>query len=70
MKNLDSLIVLDGIRGISHADALAFLDGKRSLLDENSTVADYLSLASEYASIGETQTANELIDMADRKAKA
>lgn len=70
MKNLDSLIVLDGIRGISHADALAFLDGKRGLLDSNSTVADYLSLASEYASIGETKTANELIDMADQKAKA
>lgn len=65
MKNLDSLIVLDGIRGISHADALAFLDGKRGLLDSNSTVADYLSLASEYASIPKPPTS-----LADQKAKA
>lgn len=64
------LIVIDGIRGISHADALAFLNGKRDLLDANSTVADYLSLASEYASIDETKIANELIDQADKKAKA
>lgn len=60
MNDLDTLIVLDGFKGISRADALAFLNGKRELLDANSAVGEYLSLAGEYASIGEHQIADDL----------
>jgi len=66
----NTLIVLDGIRGISHADALAFLDGKRNLLDANSNAGEYLSLASEYESIGEYSKAKALTDEAQKKGLA
>ena len=66
----NTLIVLDGIRGISHADALAFLDGKRNLLDANSNAGEYLSLASEYESIGEYSKAKALMDEAQKKGLA
>lgn len=61
----NTLIVIDGIRGISRADALKFLEGKRSLLDTHSTAADYLSLAHEYMSINELSAAKELFAKAD-----
>lgn len=66
----NTLIVLDGIRGISHADALAFLDGKRDLLDANSNAGEYLSLASEYESIDEYSKAKALMDEAQKKGLA
>lgn len=59
-KNLDSLIVLNGILGISRADAMKFLNGKRDLLDANSTANDYLALSLEYDSIGATTEAAEM----------
>lgn len=68
--NPDTLIVLDGIRGISHVDALAFLHGKRNLLDANSNAAEYISLAHEYESIGEFRTARALMDEAQKKGLA
>lgn len=66
----NTLIVLDGIRGISHADALAFLDGKRGLLDAHSNAGEYLSLAREYESIGEYSKAKALQDEAQKKGLA
>lgn len=50
--NPNTLIVLDGIVGISRSDAMKFLNYKRSLLDANSEANDYLSLSLEYDSIG------------------
>jgi len=66
----NTLIVLDGIRGISHADALAFLDGKCNLLDIHSDAGEYLSLAREYESIGEYSKAKALTDEAQKKGLA
>lgn len=50
--NPNTLIVLDGISGITNQQAKAFLDGKRALLDGNSSAFDYLELSFEYDSIG------------------
>lgn len=56
------LVNLQGQRGISRRDALAFLDGKRSLLDIHSRPKDYFDLAAEYASIQAWAIARELFD--------
>ena len=56
----DTLIVLDGIRGITHKDARKFLDGKRDLLDANSNAHEYLTLAEEYGAIGANEEAAEM----------
>lgn len=61
---LDELIVLDGLKGLTLEQARKFLDGKRDLLDANSSVKDYLSLAGEYASIGAKKEADELTETA------
>lgn len=58
--DLDSLIVLDGMKGISMFDALKFLDGKRALLDANSSANEYLTLSLEYDSIGAMDQAAEM----------
>ena len=64
-QDMDTLIVLDGLRGLSYRDAKKFLDGKRNLLDNNSTVGEYLNLATEYDSIGAKKEAKALREKAD-----
>jgi len=59
-NNPNTLIVLDGIIGISRADAMKFLNMKRDLLDANSSANDYLSLSLEYDSIGAMTEAAEM----------
>jgi len=59
-QNPNTLIVLDGISGITNQQAKAFLDGKRSLLDANSSAFDYLELSFEYDSIGALTEAAEM----------
>lgn len=59
-QNPNTLIVLDGIVGISRADAMKFLNMKRDLLDANSQASDYLTLSLEYDSIGAMTEAAEM----------
>jgi len=58
--NPNTLIVLDGISGITTKQAKAFLDGKRALLDGNSDAFDYLELSLEYDAIGAMTEAAEM----------
>lgn len=59
-QNPNTLIVLDGIVGISRKDAMQFLNMKRDLLDANSSANDYLTLSYEYDSIGALTEAAEM----------
>ncbi len=59
-QNPNTLIVLDGIVGISRGDAMKFLNMKRDLLDANSQASDYLTLSLEYDSIGALTEAAEM----------
>ncbi len=59
-QNPNTLIVLDGIVGISRKDAMQFLNYKRSLLDTNSKASDYLELSYEYDAIGALTEAAEM----------
>jgi len=59
-QSFNTLIVLDGIIGISRANAMQFLNMKRDLLDANSPASDYLDLSIEYDRIGAMTEAAEM----------
>lgn len=59
-NNIDALISIGGIRGMTHDQALGFLAQKRTFIEGRGIAAEYTSLAFEYAEIGEEGTAQEL----------
>jgi hypothetical protein len=59
-KNIDALISIGGIRGMTKANALAFLSQKLIFIQGRNIAREYSDLAYEYEMIGEIKTAKEL----------
>lgn len=57
---IDNLISLDGIRGLTQEAALAFLAEKRTFIEGRGDSDEYLALADEYESIGAESCAASL----------
>lgn len=68
--NIDQLISIDGVRGLSKTNALAFLAQKRDFIEGRGIAAEFTSLAFEYDQIGENVVAKELRQKAEELSNA
>ena len=58
--NIDQVISIGGIRGMTKDQAMSFLAKKFTFIEGRGIAAEYTSLAFEYEMIGEDQTAKNL----------
>ncbi len=58
--NIDQVISIGGIRGMTKDQAMLFLAQKYNFIEGRGIAAEYTSLAYEYEMIGEERTATEL----------
>lgn len=69
-KNIDALISIGGIRGMTKVDAMAFLAQKHTFIEGRNIAAEYADLAYEYEMIGEDGMANQLRQKAEELRNA